>query len=54
VDLFSGEPSDPVVPWPTRRILSSMLDGDSRTGWEALAEAERYAQQRDRRPTSAR
>jgi lipoprotein-anchoring transpeptidase ErfK/SrfK len=45
LDLFAGEPDDPVLPWPTRRIVASRLDDDSRPGWDALAEAERSARE---------
>jgi hypothetical protein len=47
VDLFGGESLAAAPPWPTRRIPASLMDDESRPGWEALAAAERWA--RDRR-----
>src|SRR5690606_9081287 len=38
--LYPGFLSDPVAPWPTRRVPSLRLGPDGRAGWEALAEAE--------------
>lgn len=46
VDLFGMERLASGPPWPTRRIPASLMDDDSRPGWEALAAAERWARDR--------
>jgi hypothetical protein len=40
VALYPGFLTDPLAPWPTRRVPNLRLGPDGRTGWEALAEAE--------------
>lgn len=39
--LYSGEVTDAVAPWPTRRVPSAMTTDDAASGWEALVAAER-------------
>lgn len=38
--LFPGFMTDPLAPWPTRRVPGTNLGPDGRRGWEALAAAE--------------
>lgn len=44
--LYPGFMSDPLAPWPTRRVPNLRLGPDGTTGWEALAAAEAALRER--------
>src|SRR5690606_5333425 len=47
--LYGGSITDENAPWPTRRVHTSALGPVGRTGWDALAAAEReYRARRSR------
>lgn len=41
LDLYPGDLSDPLAPWPTRRVPPAGLGPTGKAGWEALAAAEK-------------
>jgi hypothetical protein len=41
VAQFGGDPDEPTLPWPTRRIPESMVTAGAMPGWNALRAAER-------------
>jgi hypothetical protein len=53
VSLYPDFLSDPLAPWPTRRVPSLRLGPDGKAGWEALAAAEQALKSSRSRATRA-
>lgn len=52
MDLYHGPFTDPLAPWPTRRVPKTRLGPEGQQGWMAMAAAEREYRDRHQSPVA--